>query len=210
LEAMSPMKGGVLRTHTSTPTRHAVALGAVVAMIALPLLLLGASTPSTASAGHSGAVRPASAAQGQQQRHLRRIMLVGNKVPAPTTTTTTAPAAPAPMPAPVVTTPPATAVRVAAPTPTTAAPAPTTTTRPMSSASGLATWYSWRAGQCASPSLPMGTTVVVRNVATGASVTCVVTDREASNPGRIIDLDTSVFSAIAPLSAGTVSVTVSW
>jgi rare lipoprotein A (peptidoglycan hydrolase) len=56
----------------------------------------------------------------------------------------------------------------------------------------------------------MGTTVVVRNVANGASVTCVVTDREASNPGRIIDLDTSVFSAIAPLSAGTVSVTVSW
>jgi len=47
-------------------------------------------------------------------------------------------------------------------------------------------------------------------VATGATASCVVTDREASNPGRIIDLDTSVFSSIAPLSAGAVSVVVSW
>ena len=52
--------------------------------------------------------------------------------------------------------------------------------------------------------------MIVRNVATGATASCVVTDREAANPGRIIDLDTSVFSAIAPLSAGAVSVTVSW
>jgi len=56
----------------------------------------------------------------------------------------------------------------------------------------------------------MGTTVWVRNVATGATASCLVTDREASNPGRIIDLDTSVFTAIAPLSAGAVSVVVSW
>ena len=89
-------------------------------------------------------------------------------------------------------------------------PAPTTTTRPLSSATGLATWYHWAAGQCASPTLPKGTTVFVRNPATGATTSCVVTDREANNPGRIIDLDTSVFSQIAPLSAGAVTVIISW
>ena len=56
----------------------------------------------------------------------------------------------------------------------------------------------------------MGTTVWVTNVATGASASCLVTDREAANPGRVIDLDTSVFQAIAPLSAGAVTVTIGW
>ena len=211
LEAMSPMKGGVLSTPTSTPTRHAIALGAVVAMIVLPLLLLGASSPTPASAGRTEASSAANQAHGHQQRHLRRIMLVGNRIPVPTTSTTTTTAPPAPTPASgeAAAPTPTTAVRVATPTPTTAAPAPTTT-RPMSSSSGLATWYAWRTGQCASPTLPMGTTVVVRNVATGATASCLVTDREASNPGRVIDLDTSVFQAIAPLSAGAVSVIISW
>ena len=207
------MKGGVLRTHTSTSTRHAVALTAVVAMVALPLLLLGGPEPTQASAARSGTSTGLSQVAGHQQRHLRRIMLVGNRIPAPTTTTTTtSPTAAPPVATPApVTAAPSAPVRVAAPTPTTTPPAPvTTTTKPMASASGLATWYAWRTGQCASPWLPMGTTVFVRNVATGATASCVVTDREASNPGRVIDLDTSVFSAIAPQSAGAVSVTVSW
>ena len=206
------MKGGVLRTHNTTSTRHAVAFFAVVAMVALPLLLLGGPEPTQASAARSGSTAQLSRVAGHQQRHLRRIMLVGTRLPIPTTSTTTTPTtAPTVASAPPVTAAPSAPVHLAAPTPTTVPPAPvTTTTRPMSSASGLATWYAWRTGQCASPWLPMGTSVIVRNVATGATASCVVTDREAANPGRIIDLDTSVFSAIAPLSAGAVSVTVSW
>lgn len=176
-------------------------------MFGLPLLILERPGATLAS-GPKSTTAAASASQQRGDRHLRRMMLVSNRVPAPTTTTTTtAPAAPAPVaapaPAPVrVPTAPAPQVRVI--------PAPTTTTRPLSSATGLATWYHWAAGQCASPTLPKGTTVFVRNPATGATTSCVVTDREANNPGRIIDLDTSVFSQIAPLSAGAVTVIISW
>jgi len=80
----------------------------------------------------------------------------------------------------------------------------------MSHATGLATWYAWNPGQCASPILPKGTWVTVTNDATGARTSCEVTDREANNPGRVIDLDTAVFAQIAPLSSGAVTVTISW
>ena len=201
------MKGGILRTKNTTATRHAVAALAVVTMVALPLLLLGGTGSSpTASAGRLSSV------EGRQQRHLRRMMLVGKKVPSVPTPTSTVPA-PVPTTSALESAPTAVPVTSPAKVPTVAPviPATTTTSAPQgSSASGLATWYAWRSGQCASPTLALGTTVSVRNVATGATASCVVTDREASNPGRIIDLDTSVFSSIAPLSAGAVSVVVSW
>jgi hypothetical protein len=75
---------------------------------------------------------------------------------------------------------------------------------------GLATYYYWHSGQCASPWLPHGTTVTIRNNATGATARCVVTDTQGNIPGHIIDLDPSVFSKLASLSAGTVGVTISW
>jgi len=53
-------------------------------------------------------------------------------------------------------------------------------------------------------------TLTVRDIATGATVTCVVEDREADNPGRVVDLSPSGFEALAPLSQGVDQVTVSW
>ena len=59
---------------------------------------------------------------------------------------------------------------------------------PAHASTGLASWYGARAGTCASPTLAFGTVVTVTDVSTGASVRCTVDDREAHNPGRVIDL----------------------
>jgi rare lipoprotein A (peptidoglycan hydrolase) len=52
--------------------------------------------------------------------------------------------------------------------------------------------------------------LTVTNDATGASTRCTVDDREASNPGRVVDLSYSGFSQIADPSQGVVTVTISW
>ena len=62
----------------------------------------------------------------------------------------------------------------------------------------MVTYYAHPAGGCASPWLPFGTVVRVTNPANGASVTCVVDDREADR-ARSIDLATATFAEIAPL-----------
>jgi rare lipoprotein A len=78
-------------------------------------------------------------------------------------------------------------------------------------AQGEATWYAEApSGTCASPTLPFGTVLQVTNDATGASITCLVADREADNPGRVVDLSVSGFSALADTSQGVISVTISW
>ncbi len=92
------------------------------------------------------------------------------------------------------------------PTPTRAAPAPA----PRDSAVGLATWYGARVGTCASPVLAFGTVVTVTDLATGASVRCTVDDREAHNPGRVIDLAPATFAQLASLRAGVIEVRLSW
>jgi rare lipoprotein A (peptidoglycan hydrolase) len=63
---------------------------------------------------------------------------------------------------------------------------------------------------CASPDLAFGTVLTVTNTATGASTTCTVDDREADNPGRVVDMSYSGFSAIADPSQGVAEVTISW
>jgi len=50
----------------------------------------------------------------------------------------------------------------------------------------------------------------VTNLATGAAITCVVDDREADNPGRVVDLSYSGFSALASPSQGLIDVTITW
>ncbi len=136
-----------------------------------------------------------------------------------------------PLPAPVTTTTappglPVTTTTVAAPvtTTTTTAPSgpPVTTTsvppaaRPVEtaadSASGQVTWYAEAPpGGCASPSLPPGTEVVVVDDADGASTSCVVDDREATNGGgRLLDLSVTGFSSLAPVTQGVIAVTISW
>lgn len=117
---------------------------------------------------------------------------------APETTTTTAP-----RPTTTTTAPPATTT-----TTTTAAPAPAPA--PASSQSGEATWYRYRDGECAHRTLPRGTVVTVRNVANGATATCVVTDRGPYGGNRIIDLDDGTFAQLAPLSAGVIDVVITW
>ena len=75
---------------------------------------------------------------------------------------------------------------------------------------GIATWYAYFPGRCATSYLPMGTHITVRDVATGRSVQCVVTDRQGSATGRVVDLNETQFSQLAPLSQGVVLVKVTW
>ncbi len=74
---------------------------------------------------------------------------------------------------------------------------------------GQVTYYAHPAGQCASPWLPFGTVVRITNPANGASVSCVVNDREADT-ARAIDLSTVTFAEIAPLGQGVIDARLSW
>ncbi len=101
-------------------------------------------------------------------------------------------------------------------TPVTAPPTTTTTTHlPAATAPagpvhyGQVTYYDHPAGRCASPFLPFGTVVQVTNPANGASASCVVDDREADT-ARSIDLATSTFAELAPLSQGVIDAQLSW
>jgi rare lipoprotein A (peptidoglycan hydrolase) len=71
------------------------------------------------------------------------------------------------------------------------------------------TYYDHPGGHCASPWLPFGTMVTVTNPDNGATVTCLVDDREADT-ARSIDLATSTFALIAPLSQGVVNAILHW
>ncbi len=74
---------------------------------------------------------------------------------------------------------------------------------------GSVTYYDHPAGTCASPRLPFGTVVEVTNPANGASVTCVVDDRE-EDTARSIDLATASFAQVAPLGQGVVNAQLRW
>ena len=199
------MKGGVLQHKRTDVSRHALLASAAAAMLITPLALLGGGAASTALASPAPATPAASGttlqsgAAAAQGRALQNIQNVANQIPASTTT----------VPAPAPTTVPAPVPTTAAPR-VVVAPPPTTTTTLGHSVVGHATWYSWHAGECASPTLPHGTTVRVTNSATGASTTCVVTDTEGSQWPRVIDLDKSVFAQIADPGAGVVTVSLSW
>lgn len=57
----------------------------------------------------------------------------------------------------------------------------------------------------ASPSLPMGTVLIVRNVQNGQSVQVTVTDRgPAKRLNRILDLSKAAFAKLAPTSKGVI------
>jgi rare lipoprotein A len=98
----------------------------------------------------------------------------------------------------------------AATTTTTTAPKTTTTTAPANTETGGASWYDYRAGECAHKTIPKGTTVTITNLATGASTTCVVTDRGPYGDGRIIDLDRGTFAQIADPGQGVIQVRITW
>jgi rare lipoprotein A len=75
---------------------------------------------------------------------------------------------------------------------------------------GGASWYRYKPGTCAHRTLPKGTVVKVTNLATGQSSSCTVADRGPFVAGRIIDLDRSVFLAIASGNQGVVRVRIEW
>ena len=99
--------------------------------------------------------------------------------------------------------------------PPTATTTTTTTSRPALQATsgrrsrGDVTYYDHPAGHCASPWLSFGTVVTVTNPDNGVTVNCVVDDREADT-ARSIDLATSTFAQIAPLSQGVVNAILHW
>jgi len=90
-------------------------------------------------------------------------------------------------------------------------PAPSDSPAPTGgSQEGGASWYHYKPGTCAHRTLPKGTVVKVTNLATGQSATCTVADRGPFVAGRIIDLDRSVFVAIASGNQGVVRVRIEW
>jgi rare lipoprotein A (peptidoglycan hydrolase) len=198
-------------------------------LVGVPLLLQpGTSRPavghsaarlaaSTHSTGRTGSAARSYARTSVPSWELVRFRQADPAASAPSaTTTTTAPPVTTTTTAPPVTTtttaPPVTTTTTTPPAPLpqpAAAPAPAPA--PSNSESGEATWYSEAPpGMCASPTLAFGTVLTVTNVATGASTTCTVDDREADNPGRVVDMSYSGFSAIADPGQGVVTVTISW
>ena len=79
-------------------------------------------------------------------------------------------------------------------------------------ASGLATWYDppWSGFTAASPWIPFGTRVTVRDLSTGRTVIVTIDDRGPFGPGRIIDLSPEAFSSLAPLGHGIIDVGITW
>ena len=75
---------------------------------------------------------------------------------------------------------------------------------------GGASWYRHKPGTCAHRTLPKGTVVQVTNLANGESANCTVADRGPFVAGRIIDLDHSVFAAIADPGQGVIRVRIEW
>jgi hypothetical protein len=110
----------------------------------------------------------------------------------------------------------ATAVAVVRQTPPVAPTTTTTTTTvppppPTDTRWGVASWYPEApSGFCASPYLLFGTLVTITDVATGESIRCTVDDRQAENPGRVIDLSYDGFADLADPSRGLVEVRLTW
>ena len=99
------------------------------------------------------------------------------------------------------------------PTTTTTLPVTTTTVKKKVVARnriGVATWYNYVPGHCATWFLPMGTRLTIQAVATGKTIHCVVTDREGARGNRVVDLSETQFSKLAPLARGVVLVKVIW
>jgi hypothetical protein len=75
---------------------------------------------------------------------------------------------------------------------------------------GVATWYSYTPGQCATWYLPRGTRINVENIKTGKVISCVATDREGARGNRVVDLSETQFAELAPLGVGVLPVRVTW
>ncbi len=211
---MSAEKGGALRTQTTRGRRAALALLFSATLVVAPLVLVHgpAAASHRARPAAGGRALPGGIGAGAPGAG---TALAGYRVGRPSVRGTARPPAAAPAAATVrsttTTTVPPTTTTTAPPTPTVAAaPAPGGGSVQQVQ-QGLATWYAEAPpGGCASPTLAFGTQVQVTDSSTGATTTCVVDDREAPNPGRVVDLSYSGFSQLADPSQGVATVTVSW
>ena len=75
---------------------------------------------------------------------------------------------------------------------------------------GVATWYSYVPGRCATSYLRFGTKLYIKDLVTGRVVTCIVTDRQGAGSNRVVDLSETEFAELAPLAKGVVPVRVWW
>jgi hypothetical protein len=208
-------------------SRHVAALFLCGAVLVGPFLLIHNQASASSDPGPHAREGVAGSTGRTDSRATRLASDDRSRVASATSTAGTAgvvPSTTAPVTttAPVETTLPAQVVVDHAVAPTTTAvtaPPTTTTTAPAAAATeasdsgaggnGQVTYYGHPAGTCASPWLPFGTVVEITNPANGASVSCVVNDREADTT-RSIDLATSTFAEIAPLSQGVIDAQLSW
>jgi hypothetical protein len=212
---MSAEKGGALRTQTTRGRRAVLALLFSATLVVAPLVLVHgpATTSRPARPATDGRALPGGIGVGAPAAG---AALAGYRIGPPSVRPTAGP--PAPAAATTTTVPSATTTTVPPTTTTTEPPTPTAAAVPapgdgsvQQAQQGLATWYPEAPpGGCASPTLAFGTQVQVTDSSTGATTTCVVDDREAPNPGRVVDLSYSGFSQLADPSQGVATVTVSW
>lgn len=111
--------------------------------------------------------------------------------------------APEPPPLPAV---PVTRLAAYAEPPTPVVPPP----RPRHSQAGVASWFHFTRGTCASRTIARGTLVTVTRRATGATATCRVADWGPGDTTRLIDLSDDVFAALADRTTGLIDVRISW
>ncbi len=221
---VSPEKGGALRTTSTAGRRVALATLFTGILLAAPLLLLAgqgqASSAPSAQLGSHADGRRAGGPFGLPAQGWRLVRFgtrstsppapdpAGGNVSIDAVSTTTAVTSPPPPSTTTTAPPPSTTTTAPPPSTTTTAPAPAP---PGQSATGVATWYAAAPpGDCASPWLPFGTVLEVVDDASGARTSCTVDDREADNPGRVVDLSYDGFSQLEDPSLGVVTVTVSW
>jgi beta-lactam-binding protein with PASTA domain len=127
-----------------------------------------------------------------------------------TTTTSTSTTTTYPGETTTTTIPPSTTTTIKAPTTTTTLKVKPKPSRSRDYRIGIATWYSYIPGQCATWYLPLGTRLVVRDLATGRAIVCLVTDHEASKGDHVVDLSETQFAELEPLWRGVIHVKVSW
>ena len=210
---------------TSTPPKPALASTRVPRLVGLSRaqalaalaragLALRTNGPGSANGSWTRVVAQSIPAGKLVKKNTVVVVTTGRVVASPTTTTTTT----------TTTTPTSSTTTVPGET-TTTVPVTSTTTPPVTTTTvtttkvkraplryriGLATWYSYIPGRCATSYLPMGTRITVRNLATGVAISCVVTDHQDAQGGRVVDLSETQFSQLEPLWRGIVRVKVSW
>jgi hypothetical protein len=213
---VSPEKGGDLRTTQRRAYRYAITgLGAFAFLVA-PLVAFGATGPAPrafATAPDQQLLSDAVTATTTSPTHVAsihhtRTHPIHNSRPRSSTPRGTTRRVTRPRVLAVTTT-----TRPIVRHVTTTRPPTHKVTRPTPPAShervGDATWYSWYPGQCAVHYLPKGTRITVEDLATGKSISCLVTDYEV-DASRAVDLNETQFAELAPLAQGVIRVKVTW